>query len=135
MSEGLFDPGITGEQRKDLWEKAYVMAGLWACGGCKSKAAQFLGMSQKTFYNKMEKYPDVREAMLSGRSYPIDLTVRVLEDVREDLYKGFEIKPTQPNTPDRHRENMVKKTIDRAWFKDCPRHEQEAIIRRIREKY
>jgi len=135
--ESIFSTKITSYQRRDLWKTSYYIIGLIICEGNVKKAADFLGVSEKTLYEAKKLKKEIQDIIEVGfeMSWRSDWTVEKMKQVKGGLYKGFEIMDTEEGTVKWLCEQQIKSTIDKAYFQHESYEEQIKIINRIRDRY
>jgi len=135
--ESIFSTKVSGYQRRSLWKLTYYKIGLIICEGNIKRAAQFLGISEKTLYDARKRHKEIEELLEEGYMgcWESDWSTEKLREFKEHLHKGFKIHKCQEGSVLWLCEKEVKSTIDKVWFKRLDYDEQKRTIRRIRDLY
>lgn len=89
------DEPVSGQERKAAFEKAYLVYCLYLSRGNLTSTATYSGFTVKTIYNWLDKYPDVKEALIDYRDYKKPEKLRAMVEpylIREDVLRNIKVK-------------------------------------------
>ena len=141
MNGEIFNPEISGKDRRDLFEKFYIEFGLTVCGGNRAFTARFLGITQATLLARIRKYfleKDVykheERREIYKTSYRLSTNERDKDIIKDEIVKRVELKIKRFSNSV-VRDIKLKELFKKYWFRQLNDIEKEKIVERYYKLY